>query len=63
MGVIFSPFKQLEEMSSKAQQGTWLGLTLVKRFVEMHGGSIWVKSEVNAGSNFTFTIHLKSETE
>ncbi|ABE51493.1 Histidine kinase related protein [Methanococcoides burtonii DSM 6242] len=50
-------------MSSKAQQGTWLGLTLVKRFVEMHGGSIWVKSEVNAGSNFTFTIHLKSETE
>jgi len=35
IGAIFSPFRQLEEMSSKVQQGTGLGLTLVKRFVEM----------------------------
>ncbi|MDA0525725.1 ATP-binding protein [Methanococcoides alaskense] len=63
IGAIFSPFRQLEEMSSKVQQGTGLGLTLVKRFVEMHGGEIWVESEVNVGSTFTFTMPLKSDIE
>ncbi|MCM1986942.1 PAS domain S-box protein [Methanococcoides seepicolus] len=63
IGAIFSPFRQLEEMSSKVQQGTGLGLTLVKRFVEMHGGEIWVDSEIGKGSTFTFTMPLKSDIE
>jgi len=56
IGAIFRPFKQLEEMTSKVQQGTGLGLAIVKKFVEMHGGTIWVESEVGNGSTFSFTI-------
>ena len=39
--------------------GHRLGLTLAKKFVELHGGKIWVTSELNKGSTFTFTLPIR----
>jgi signal transduction histidine kinase len=54
---IFNIFEQLDGSSEKHYQGIGLGLSLAKRFVEMHGGRIWVESEgERKGSNFRFLI-------
>ncbi len=56
---IFEEFQQAGRSEGRAQEGTGLGLTLAKRFVEMQGGRIWVESEVGAGSTFTFTLPVR----
>ena len=53
---IFEEFRQVGNDYSKKREGTGLGLTLTRKFVELHGGKIWVESEVGKGSRFTFTL-------
>lgn len=55
---IFLEFEQVEGTHQRQHQGTGLGLALAKKLVELHGGSIWVETEVGKGSKFTFTLPL-----
>jgi signal transduction histidine kinase len=53
---VFEEFRQVGSDYAKKHEGTGLGLTLSRRFVELHGGKIWVKSQLNQGATFTFTL-------
>src|SRR4029453_2496270 len=58
---IFEEFRQVGRDDARKQEGTGLGLTLAKKFVELHGGRIWVESRVGEGSTFTFTLLVPSD--
>ncbi|AKG20112.1 GAF domain-containing protein [Calothrix sp. 336/3] len=53
---LFQPFIQVDSALNRQYQGTGLGLSLVKRIVELHGGSVSVSSQVGVGSRFTVDI-------
>ena len=57
---VFDEFQQVGRDPERAREGTGLGLTLAKRFVELHGGRLWVESEPSKGSTFTLTIPLEA---
>jgi signal transduction histidine kinase len=56
---VFEEFRQVGTDYAKKHEGTGLGLTLSRRFVELHGGKIWVKSQLGQGATFTFTLPVK----
>jgi PAS domain S-box-containing protein len=58
---IFEAFIQGETLLDRNKQGTGLGLTLTRQFVETMGGSIWLDSEYGKGSTFIFTLPLDGE--
>ncbi len=59
MAKLFKPFVQLDAGLSRQFEGTGLGLALVRRLAELHGGSIAVESQVGQGSRFTLSLPYK----
>lgn len=59
--LIFQHFKQVKEQKKNSQDGSGIGLSLAKSFVELHQGNIWVKSTYNKGSSFYFDLPLELE--
>ena len=60
--LVFREFAQVDSSPSRRHHGTGLGLTIARRFVELHRGRIWLESALGAGSRFYFTIPAGAAT-
>ncbi len=58
---IFEAFRQVDGSLTREAEGTGLGLTIARKFVEMHGGRIWLESEPGRGARFEFSLPLRNQ--
>ena len=58
--LIFNEFQQADGSFTKKYEGAGLGLAIVRKFIELHGGRVWVESKLNMGSRFLFTLPISS---
>ncbi|MEL6931368.1 MAG: ATP-binding protein, partial [Cyanobacteria bacterium J06600_6] len=62
-GRIFDSFAQAEGFTAREYGGVGLGLSVTKKLIEFHGGSLWVESELGKGTQFSFTLPLASSDD
>ena len=62
-GKIFEEFQQADSSATKKKGGTGLGLSISRRIVEMHGGKLWVESEIGKGSVFSFSLPVNVQPQ
>jgi signal transduction histidine kinase/CheY-like chemotaxis protein len=60
---LFEPFTQLDASLRRRHGGSGLGLSISRRFIEMHGGHLWLESQVAIGTTFTFSLPAELPVE
>jgi signal transduction histidine kinase len=56
---VFEEFRQVGDNTERKAEGTGLGLALTRKFIELHGGKIWLTSTLGKGSTFAFTLPIR----
>ena len=60
---LFQEFQQADNSNTRKKEGTGLGLAISKRIIEMHGGRIWIESQVGQGSTFFVTLPVQAQAQ
>jgi len=60
---VFEEFRQVGDSAERKAEGTGLGLALTRKFIELHGGKIWLTSALGKGSTFAFTLPTRRAVE